>query len=361
MNKVKNVFKDLGIGLILFIVSFAVLWINEGNNAKNIAIANYMAKNALQIESNKIESSNEGLLVAARGQAQTEETIQDELISSPKTLVLERKVEMYQWEENSHEENNHTTYSYEKKWSEQEIDSSDFHDKSHINPSFPVKSEEFYANNVKFGDFDLTSKQIKKIAAEETFRNLPPKAGYSIQQGEKYFSGTDIMQPKVGDILISYTYAPSGTYISMIGKQSGKNIVPDKYKKFSVYVQYNGNLSKEEIIEKFRHNNFILTNIFRLLGWLLMFIGLKLIASPITKIFNFIPILGDIVEGASSLVFGLFSLFLSLITIAIAWFAYRPIASLLLITVAIIIAIIIKKIAPKNKENKINEENQENL
>ena len=39
---------SLVFGIILFIGSFIILWMNEGNNAKKIAIADYASKTAFR-------------------------------------------------------------------------------------------------------------------------------------------------------------------------------------------------------------------------------------------------------------------------------------------------------------------------
>lgn len=352
MKNIKNLFANLIFGLILFIASFALLWWNEGNNARNIVTASYMQKNAIQIESSKIDEANNGSLVAIKGPATTDSLLKDVNIKLPETLVLKRTVEMYQWKETEHEDSNgNKRYDYTKEWSSSKIDSDFFENKSYVNPEFPIKSETFYADSAKLGAFDLTAKQIEKIAPKKELSDLPLNSKYSVENG-KYYSGKNIEEPKIGDVLISYSYAPSGTNISFIGKQESNQIVPFSYKKRSNYVQYNGLFDKDEIIEKYRHGNQVLTMILRFLGWFLMFFGLKLLISPVDTLFGFIPILGKIADSISSFIIMLISLILSLITIAIAWFAYRPVISIILILISVGISYLIKQNMQKDKLNK---------
>ena len=335
-----KIFTNLFFGLVLFLASFVLLWWNEGNNAKNIATAAYINKKAVQIESTQIKESNNNSLVAVTGSATTDSTLEDINIKMPQALVLDRTVEMYQWEEKE-DENSSNKYEYTKVWSKSKIDSDSFHDKQHNNPDFPIETMKFYADSAKLGAFDLEIEQIKKIRPEKDIYNLPLNKKYSIEGG-KYFSGRDIQSPEIGDILISYSYAPSGTKISLIGKQSSNYITPFNYKNRSNYIQYNGSLTKEGIIKKYKHENVILTMLLRFAGWLIMFFGLKLLISPIEKIFGFIPLLGGIATGISSFIVMLISLVLSLITMAIAWFIYRPIISIILIAISLGIVKIIK-------------------
>ena len=235
-----------------------------------------------------------------------------------------------------------TVYSYNKVWSDTRIDSSSFHDKKYHNPKFPVNSENFYAKNVKLGAFDLTDDQIQKIVPEAEYTDLPKNTKYSIVNGS-YFSGKDFENSKIGDILISYTYAPSGTNISFIGKQQSNTIRPFDYKGRLNYVQYNGSLNKDEIIERYEQENMFLTIALRFFGWLLMFVGLSLFISPLSMVLEFIPVLGKIANAISSFILMLVSLVLSLITIAIAWLAYRPEFSLVLTVVSVFIVVMIKR------------------
>ena len=338
MKTIKNLF----LGLILFLASFSLLWCNEGNNAKNVATAAYMNKKAIQIESTQIQDSNDNKLVAVTGSATTDSTLEDVNIKMPEALVLKRTGEMYQWKEKEHENSDSSKkYEYNKVWSKSKINSDSFHDKQHNNPDFPIEKMKFYADNAKLGAFDLSIEQIKKIRPEKEIHNLPQNSKYSIEDG-KYYSGTNIKSPEIGDVLISYSYAPSGTKISLIGKQSSNNITPFNYKNRDNYIQYNGSLSKEEIIKKYKNQNVVLTMFLRFIGWLIMFIGLKIIISPVERIFGFIPLIGGISTNISSFIIMLISLMLSLITIAIAWFIYRPFISIILIAVSLGIIKIIR-------------------
>lgn len=333
-------FVGLVIGIVLFFGSFCFLWWNEGNSAKKINIANFANKYAIEVNSNIIQRDNDDKLIAANGPAQTSSTLSDEFVSSPNTLVLERNVKMYQWVEDN--EDGKTTYK--KEWSDIAQNSDDFEDKSYKNPQFPITSKEYLAQNATLGQYDLSEKQIGMIEPEKEFSNLKEKSGYKIINNQ-YYRGKNLETPEIGDILISYNYAPSNTAISIIGEQKSDNtIVSMIHKKIgAIYIQYDGKMTKEEMLEKYRNDNKILTMGLRFLGWFLMFIGLKLLFEPLMSILNFIPILGNIADTATTFIFALITLALSLFTIAIAWFAYRPILSLLLIITGSIITVLIRK------------------
>ena len=134
MKKIKNSFGGVIGGLILLVVGTCLLWWNEGNNVKNIATTNEVEKTAIEVKSDKVESNNEGKLVIVSDKLNViDEKVEDpDFNVSTKTAKLKRKVEIYQWEENeSTDEDGNTTYSYEKKWSEELIDSSNFNKSGH--------------------------------------------------------------------------------------------------------------------------------------------------------------------------------------------------------------------------------------
>ena len=333
-------FGNLVIGIILFFGAFCLLWWNEGNSAKKINIANYTNKNAIEVNSNNIQRDNDNKLIATNGSAQTSSTLSDEFVNSPNTLVLERTVKMYQWIEDS--EDGKTVYK--KEWSDIEQNSDDFEDKSHRNPKFSIVSKEYVAPKATLGQYNLSEKQIGLIDPQKEFSNLTEKTGYKIIDNQ-YYKGNNIETPEIGDVLISYNYAPSDSAVSIIGEQKSDNtIVSMIHKKLgAIYIQYDGKMTKDEMLEKYRNDNKILTMFLRFLGWFLMFIGLKLFFEPLMSILNFIPILGKLADTATTFIFALITFILSLFTISIAWFAYRPLLSLSLIAIGTLTAFFVKK------------------
>ena len=350
-KNIKNSFIGALLGIILFLASFVILWLNEGNNVNQIYKANYMEKNAVEISADKISRDNDNKLVQLSGKAITDATLTDGIVSIKDVFALKRNVEMYQWKENVKTESKDElggsttqtkTYSYEKVWSGYEINSEEFKKSGYVNPKFPVKSEDFYADKGTLGKFNLTSKQINAMSEYSKYTNLPYRYEYKIFEGS-YYKGKDPLNPSIGDIRITYNYVPSGVNISIIAQQKSDDTLTNMtIKKGSVYLQQSGLKTKDEMINSFRKGNQIFTNIIRIAGWLCMFIGMTLLISPLVVIFKVIPFLQKIVGFLTSGVLFLISLALSLLTIAIAWLAYRPLLSIGLIIVICGIIFIIK-------------------
>ena len=70
---------------------------------------------------------------------------------------------MYQWIETSEKHDHQTTYNYNKSWESFEVSSSNFHDSSHHNPDFPIKTETFYSDEATFGGYKLTKEVIDQL------------------------------------------------------------------------------------------------------------------------------------------------------------------------------------------------------
>jgi len=74
--------------------------------------------------------------------------------------------------------------------------------------------------------------------------------------------------------------------------------------------------------------------LFRFLGFMLMYIGMGMVFRPLSVLADVIPILGTIVGKGTGFVAFIIAAICSLVTIAIAWIAYRPILAISLLVVA---------------------------
>ncbi len=356
-KNVKNSFGGIIFGIVLFVLSVVILWFNEGNLAKQNQIASYVNKNAIPVQNTPIDTNNDNKLISVSGNLVTDEDLSDGLITAPKALVLDRTVEMYQWVEHEDSDTDtnmggstttKTTYTYKKEWSDRPIDSSNFYKKSYVNPPFTLKSERLEAKKGSFGEFKLSNYQTSRLNNLSEYSNLPYNRNYTIS-GNYYYKSNNIESPSIGDIRISYKYTPSDSPVSVIGMQrADKTITPMTIKQGNVYMQYDGILTQDEIVEKFKKGNLVTTNIFRIIGFFLMFFGLNLILKPIGTLLSFIPIFEKIVSFLTGGLVFLISLVLSLIIIAVAWLCYRPVAAICLLAAAVAVGVLIRNKISKN-------------
>src|SRR5262245_8140379 len=167
--------KGVLIGIVLFVVSFPLLFWNEGRAVDTARAREEGGKSVISVPSaDTVDPANEGKLVHLTAEATTEESLEDpEFLIKEKAIALDRKVEMYQWEQKEETrrekqlgggEKEITEYTYHKVWSGTVNDSSNFHESGHNNPAaMPFKQDEWKAKKVTFGAFELSSGLVHKL------------------------------------------------------------------------------------------------------------------------------------------------------------------------------------------------------
>lgn len=159
--------KSFFVGLILFVISFPILWWNEGR-----LDVSTVAKTATVITPDGAGGKAEGALIAVTAGLATDDTLGDPDFLKPAThIAIKRKSEMFAWVE-KRETHEHqrlgggsdtiTEYTYETTWTDDPQKSDGFEDpEGHENPEFPVDSKDLFANSAKVGTFVITPKDIE--------------------------------------------------------------------------------------------------------------------------------------------------------------------------------------------------------
>jgi Transmembrane protein 43 len=98
-----------------------------------------------------------------------------------------------------------------------------------------------------------------------------------------------------------------------------------------------GDRSAGELIEGKRKSEAILTWVLRGVGTLLMVVGFAIFLAPLSTLASVIPILGDLVGGAVTLVSVAIGVPLSILVIAFAWLTFRPLIGGGLILLALVV------------------------
>ena len=355
-SKLKESIGGVIFGLILFVASFPVLFLNEGRAVNTAKALEEGAGAVISVSSESVDSSNSGKLVHMTGFASTEEMLTDQTFGiKHRALKLRRIVEMYLWVESKESktekkmgggEERTTTYSYNMEWSSQHHNSANFKNpQGHSNPpEMPYGQRSTTASLISLGDFVLSDSLVSRLTS---YSPLPVsiealnKADSSLQgqltvHGDKYYIG-DPLRPEVGDMKIWFSTVEPQT-ISVVSQQANNSFTP--------YIASNGNavellqsgsVNAANMFDKAQKDNTIFTWIIRGLGCLLMFIGLYLIFRPLVVVADVIPIVGDLLDMGLGLFAAIIALPLSLITIAIAWIFYRPVIGIILLGVSVFI------------------------
>jgi hypothetical protein len=359
-SRLGGAIKGVLFGIILFIVAFPLLFWNEGRAVARYKTLKEGGGTVISVNADAVEPANMGKLIHVTGQATTVETLTDPVFGiAANALQLERNVEMYQWQESSSRSTKKklgggtetvTTYSYSKEWSDELIDSGDFKESSgHENPSdMPYTSQTLVANHVTLGAFTVPSALVERINA---FEEAPMAAdttvpaaleGKALVQPNGFYIGTNAAAPQVGDMRVTFRVVKP-LEVSIIAAQAGSSFAPYRAKTGgTIELLQIGAVSAEQMIQQAQASNRMFTWILRLVGFLIMLIGLNMVVKPLSVLADVIPILGTIVGAGTGLITLLIAAILSLVTIAVAWIVYRPLLGIVLIIAAVGLVIAIK-------------------
>ncbi len=342
--------KSVLVGLVLFVISFPLLFWNEGRAVQTAKSLSEGAAAVVSVPADKVDALKEGRLVHTSGLATTDEVLKDPAFNvSAKALKLSRDVEMYQWEETKKSETKknvggstttQTTYDYRQTWSSRAINSGSFKQpEGHRNPgSLPYSSNTLTAKNVTLGAFTLTAAQVEKISGSSRLaveaaaaEGLPTKA--SVSQGTLYL-GADPASPQIGDTKVSFT-SVAPTVVTLVAQQAGSSFAPFQTGAGdALLLVKDGQMTAAEIFKAAEADNEILTWILRVIGWVLMFAGLMAVFKPIAVFGDVVPFFGSMLGAGLGLFAFLVSMALSLLTLSVAWIFYRPLLGIALLIVA---------------------------
>lgn len=369
MEKNKKTSGILG-GLLLLLAGIGLLWWNEGRAVKTQSGINEASKNYTQVKSDKIDSKYDGKLIATNGNLDLSDAneLKDEKFGiSIKAAKLERYVEMYQWEENCEtDDNDNKKCTYEKVWEDRIIDSSDFEESGHSNPSLmPYENETYTADNAKLGKFTLPKELLERLSTNKTknedeLNNEYNKNVEGIIVSGKYLTNVSTnAEPQIGDFRISFKYSDAQK-VSVLAVQNDDSFKQYTAKKGKViYTIKEGTYTGEEMLMQMTKQNKFFKWLWRIIGTFLVIASIGSLFDPIQKLANFIPIVRNIVSIGISLVSFVVGLSISLLVIAIAWFRYRPLLSITLIVIIIGLFIFLKMKKPTNPEPTTNSKTKE--
>ena len=411
-TRVGNSFKAIGTGFILFCIGTALLWWNEGRTVKTEKMLEEVGGSYVEMENpNKKDASLDGELICGSALATTEDSLSDNQFGvGAKAIALHRRVEYYQWVEDSKESSEDklggkevttTTYTYSKKWVSQPIESSEFKDPAYQNKNTvltTVEESEQYAENVKFGAYQLNETLIHQISsregldlninedllkeldknaqvAYERFYGVKKSAKQTVEQlaettvlsdsakavadslkavndsiiknavnkkdfeyvhlaGNVLYFGRVPGSPEVGDVRVTFEKVVPAK-VTVMAVVDGDSFKSFKAKNGKRFQRLvMGKKSGDEIIDIEKETNNMLLWVFRIFGVMLVIVGLKGIFGFLETILKVVPFIANIFGWGVGVVCTILGLVWSLIVIAIAWLFYRPILGITLLVIA---------------------------
>ena len=364
--------KSVLFGLVMFAVSFPILYWNEGRAVRTARSLTEGLGAVVSVPADNVDASKEGKLVHVAGAVKTAQPIADDELPVNATAVkLIRNVEMYQWTEHeSHETRKKTgggtetitTYSYNKEWAKGRVDSSSFKkSEGHENPAEPpYASKTFTADSVKVGAFMMSPEQVSKLTDSvampvdaSTAAQLPAavKDKMRVQDG-KFYMGQDAASPQIGDVRISYNVVKPDS-VSLVGVQKASTFVPFQAQAGdAILLVETGMHTAQEMFKLAQDRNAMLTWILRGVGFFIMFLGIVMTFKPIAVVADVVPLFGTALSAGIGAFAFLGAAVLSFATIAVAWVVVRPVLGISLLVVAVGALVWLLKIGRSRKAAK---------
>lgn len=342
------------IGIVIFIGAFPLLFWNESRTVRTARTLLEGRAIVKPTTADAVLPELENALVHLTGVTNTPEVLQDEVFGiAANAIGLRRNVEMYQWKESSRTQSQDriggsqeqvTTYSYERVWSDSPIRSAEFWNPAgHENPSeIPFRSAELRAELVNLGAYHLDSSLVKQLnqrdimlLSEAQTLSISRAAGIDATRSGDWFylpyAGGSAQAPSVGDMRIRFEVIPSST-VSVVAQQQGSELSPYPSKHgATINLLAYGEISSADMFATAEQSNRLLAWALRLAGFMLMTAGLGLLAGPLVTLGKIIPPVGALLGLGVRLIAGVLALVLSTVTIALAWVAVRPVFGIALL------------------------------
>ena len=375
-SRITSSIKGIFLGLLMFFISFGVLYWNEGR----IDLSK-LAEKAIDISStSKASADTDKQLISVNGVFSSNEMIGDSFLKKGNYISIKRNVEMYSWNEETStksktntggSETTETTYTYKKEWTSMPADSADFKKpEDHFNPAKTINSNSVKVQNAKLGIYDIDTNSVsipshESISLNKDILILPAVAVKDSKEinpdvvkeitidgeaqekvkiierkslhlaNEKYlFEGMGaITAPTVGDIRISYSVVPNPiSNATVFGQLNLANNKIDPFygpKDAKLYRVFKG--TRETAISKMSTEHTIMTWVLRAVGFSLMWFGLMSLFAPLSVILDVLPMFGSIRRALSGFVTFVIALLLSIITILVSMVIHNIIVLILII------------------------------
>ncbi len=350
------------IGIVLLPCAIFLLSWNEGRAVTAATGLKRGLSTIIEVSADTVNTQNNSKLVYLKGTVNGVTPAIDpwNKLSATGLVRLQRRVEMYQWLERESETTSNNiggsqttqrTYTYSLGWAETAVNSAQFKvPAGHQNPAMPLKSQTFDANPVKIGAFTLDKSLVQDLTNFEAVESLTQApAGYRVQ-GNMLYKGANSDQPALGDVRVTYRAVTAQTY-SVAAQQNNSTLTTyqDEKNDYKIALIEPGVVSAQKLFADQASTEKMITWVCRLGGFLLLLIGFNLIMGPLAMLVAFLPFLQGLVGAGTFLVALGLSIPITLVTIAVAWLASRPLlgGSLLLAAAAAVWAI--RSVAIKKK------------
>jgi len=362
LNRMGSSLVGVLIGIVLLPSAIFLLSWNEGRAVTAATGLKRGLSTIVEISADTVNQQNNSKLVYLNGTVSGATPAVDpwNKLSATGLVRLQRRVEMYQWLERESETTSNNiggsqttqkTYTYSLGWAETAVNSAQFKvPAGHQNPVMSLKSQTFDANPVKIGAFTLDKSLVHDLTNFEAVQALTQApAGYTAQ-GNMLYKGANADQPALGDMRVTYSAIAAQTY-SIAAQQNNSTLTTyhDAKNDYKIALIEPGVVNAQKLFADQASTEKLITWACRIGGFLLLLFGFSLIMGPLAMLVAFLPFLEGLVSfGTFFVALGL-AIPITLITIAIAWIASRPVIGGGILLVAVAATWLIRSLAVKKK------------
>jgi hypothetical protein len=389
-NRIMSAIVGVPIGLLLIVIAIGLLYWNEGR-----VDPSKIAQKSVPVNSQQVESGANGKFISVTGPVVASQLLGDGTYLQPgQYAAVQRVVEEYAWveDQSSQSQNNTggsqtttTTYTYKEEWTDSVADSSTFHDPTgHQNPAKPLDDTTVKAATAKVGAYtidpqtiSLPSLQPVSLSSSNTIltgqtTSSPPAvpatsvpapsnttttttpapallSNLTLANSTYLFAGSgSLSAPQLGDIRISYLALPAGTNVTVFGLLTGSSLA--KYTDPQGYSMYNLQFGDRNTAIATLHNQYeTLTWILRVVGIVMIWIGLMMLLAPLNIILDFLPIAGEISGGITLIVTLPLALLIGGTVIIISYTVHHVIALVIAVPVVFLVGIGVSKLIKRGR------------
>lgn len=343
-SRLKSSFFGFLFSFVLVIAALFLLAWNEHRTLKTYKGLKAAGDTVQVTPAESIDPAINGKLVYVSGEVTSEESARDPdfEIEAP-ALVLRRSVEMYQWKENKKTESRDklgggketiTTYTYEKRWDDEPIDSGSFREGGHVNPgSMPYRDQNFSVSDARIGawradDTILSALDGKPLTLAED-GSFPD--GFWLADATTLYSGNDPKSPQIGDLRVKYS-AVAPQPASLIAQADGEG-----FKEWTspadtgIYLVEAGSVDAAALVAHAQSTNSMWGWILRAVGFVLLWIAFSMMLGPLATLAAVLPPLGRMVGMFTGGVAFVLALVLASVTIVLSWILVRPLWAVVIV------------------------------
>ena len=349
------------IGILLFFLSFVVFWKTEGRTDWS-----KIAASSTEVAADNA-SGNDGEFVSVTGALTSTEKLGDpDFIAPGDYITLDRNTQMFAWVEHRKSEKKKkvgggtetiTTYNYEMEWTSNPKMASDFkYPDGHSNPAKTIDDAEFSVNAASVGawGFSVADAQIPSgdelgldglkligkgakgaksgselILGKSVTASAPAAAEGEAKEGEAAAATTSIGAPQLGDMKVSFRALKSGGTVTMFGKADGGKLTRYQVSDDDTYLRaVEGN--RDSALVHLKNEYKAMGWIGRVVGFLMMWIGMTMVFTPLHAFLDVIPFMGSVSRNLLGCVLFPVALVLSTIAILISMIFHSIVAMIVI-------------------------------